>query len=125
MKKRILDSERLRKIPSQFSWVDHRLVSEAYLSRCEHPAWALYLFLITVADVHGLSYYGDDSLCKRLSMSPNLLSRSRGQLIDVGLLAYQAPLYQVLALGSKEQGSRIGQHLSVAEILHKAMGGVS
>jgi len=94
--------------------------------KCEpHPAWALYLFLITVADVHGLSYYGDDSICKRLSMSPSLMERSRRQLIEVGLLAYQAPLYQVLGLDKKEQDSRIGQNLSIGEILRKAVGGAA
>jgi hypothetical protein len=31
-------------------------VRERYIERCDHPAAALYLFLVTVADVEGLSY---------------------------------------------------------------------
>ena len=68
MKKRVLNPERLRKVPPQFSWIDHRLVQENYFLRCDHSAWALYLFLASVADADGLSYYSDASLMRRLKM---------------------------------------------------------
>lgn len=98
--KRVLCPERLRQIPSQFSWVDHRLVRDHYLERCDTLAAALYLFLITVADEHGLSYYSDAALVRGLSMAPACLSQARADLIRIGLIAYQRPLYQVLALDS-------------------------
>jgi hypothetical protein len=98
--KRVICSERVRKIPSQFSWVDHRLVRERHIERCDAHAAALYLFLVTVADVQGLSYYSDRSLGRSLSMDPVRLSKARGDLIRAGLIAYQRPLYQVLALDS-------------------------
>ena len=121
MKKRVLCPERLRKIPPQFSWVDHRLVRENYFTRCEHSAWALYLFLVSVADVDGLSYYSDASLMRRLKLDPVQLSASRQQLLQVGLIAYEKPLCQVLNL-APVQSTRSGQ-VSVAEILRKALGG--
>ena len=121
MKKRVLCPERLRKIPPQFSWVDHRLVRENYFTRCEHSAWALYLFLVSIADVDGLSYYSDASLMRRLKLDPVQLSASRQQLLQVGLIAYAKPLYQVLGL-EPVQSTRSGQG-SVAEILRKALGG--
>jgi hypothetical protein len=77
MKKRVLNPERLRKVPPQFSWIDHRLVQENYFQRCEHSAWALYLFLSSVADAQGLSYYSDGSLMRRLKMDGLALSASR------------------------------------------------
>ena len=98
--KRVLCPERLRQIPSQFSWVDHRLVRDHYLERCDTLAAALYLFLITVADDQGLSYYSDAALVRCLSMAPACLSQARGDLIRIGLIAYERPLYQVLALDS-------------------------
>jgi len=121
MKKHVLCPERLRKVPPQFSWVDHRLVRENYFTRCEHSAWALYLFLVSVADVDGLSYYSDASLMRRLKLDPVQLSASRQQLLQVGLIAYAKPLYQVLGL-EPVQSTRSGQG-SVAEILRKALGG--
>jgi len=97
-RKRVLAPERLRKVPRQFSWVDQRLVREGYLERCNAAALALYLLLVTVADAQGLSYYGDTTICRLLAMRPELLERARRDLIGVGLIAYERPLYQVLAL---------------------------
>jgi len=121
MKKRVLNPERLRKVPPQFSWLDHRLVQENYFVRCDPPAWTLYLFLTSVADAEGLSYYSDASLMRRLKMDPLGLAASRQQLIQAGLIAHEKPLYQVLSLepaGAARSGS-----ISVGEILRQALGG--
>jgi len=122
MKKRVLNPERLRKVPPQFSWIDHRLVQDNYFVRCDHPAWTLYLFLSSVADAQGLSYYSDASLMGRLNMDPLLLAASRRQLIQAELIAYEKPLYQVLDLQPRAAAPRSGQ-LSVGEILRQALGG--
>ena len=71
---------RIRQVPKQFSWVDHRLVRDRYLESCSHAAAALYLFLVTVADSRGLSYYSDCSLMKRLSMDAVTLKEARNNL---------------------------------------------
>ena len=96
--KRVLCSERVRQIPTQFSWLDHRLVRERYLQRCDPPAAALYLFLVTVADAEGLSYYADGTLVRGLSLAPLRLAQARDDLLRLGLIAWQRPLYQVLSL---------------------------
>lgn len=96
--KRVLRPERLRRVPPQFSWVDQRLVRDGYLERCDAPALALYLLLVTVADAQGLSYYGEATICRLLGLEPERLDRARRALIEVGLIAYQRPLYQVLEL---------------------------
>jgi hypothetical protein len=75
--KRVLRPERLRRIPRQFSWIDQRLVSEHYLERCDAGSLALYLFLVTVADAQGLSYYGEAKLTKILSMPATRLEQAR------------------------------------------------
>jgi hypothetical protein len=90
---------RLRQIPPQFSWIDHRLVREHYFERCSCDALALYLFLLTVADARGLSYYSQPSLMKSLKMGTLRFSQARTELIETRLIAYQHPLYQVLAFG--------------------------
>lgn len=123
MKKRVLCPERLRKVPPQFSWVDHRLVRENYFTRCDPPAWTLYLFLVCVGDAEGLSYYSDASLMRRLKMDPLQLSAGRRQLLQAGLIVYEKPLYQVLSLDPLDS-TRSGQS-SVADILRKALGGQS
>jgi len=97
--KRVLCRERLRRIPLGFSWVDHRLVRDRHISRCSADALALYLFIVTVGDAEGLSYYSDDSITRLLPLDAVALSRARQELIAVQLIAYEKPLYQVLALG--------------------------
>jgi hypothetical protein len=121
MKKRLLNPERLRKIPPQFSWIDHRLVQENYFLRCDHPAWALYLFLTSVADAQGLSYYSDAALTRRLKMAPPGLSASRQQLVQAGLIAYEAPLYQVLGL--EPVGAARSGPIRVGELLRQVLEG--
>lgn len=96
--KRVLVPQQVRRIPAQFSWLDHRLVRDRHLERCDAPACALYLFLVTVADAQGLSYYSEASIAKRLSMDPARVGQARADLVRLGLIAYQSPLYQVLAL---------------------------
>ena len=98
MHKHPLSLNRQRRVPRQFSWVDQRLVRERYIDQLSHEACALYLFLVTVADAQGLSFYADRSLCQRLSMPHEGLHQARQALIQLGLVAYQHPLYQVLAL---------------------------
>jgi hypothetical protein len=92
---------KLRTIPSQFSWVDQRLVREHSLDRLSHAACALSLFLVTVADAQGRSYYAERSLCQRLSLSVAQLRQARQLLITPHLLAYRRPLSQVFALGAE------------------------
>jgi len=96
--KRILQAGRLRRVPPHFSWIDHQLVRADYLRRAEAKAWALYLVLVSVGDEHGLSYYGERSLGRLLSLSVEEVSAARRQLEAAGVIAYEAPLYQVLAL---------------------------
>ena len=127
--KRLLRPERQRQIPPHFSWVDHQLIRQHRLRDCDHCAWALYLFLVSVGDAQGLSYYSDASLTRALKVDlPGLLA-ARRQLIGADLIAYQKPLYQVLDLveASKVSAtpSAAGQVRSVADILRQVLGGAA
>ena len=104
--KQLLRPQRLRQVPEQFSWVDHALVQRHFIDRCDARAAALYLFLVTVADAQGLSYYGGATLAQRLHLSTEELGAARQQLIDLDLLAYEAPLYQVLAIAGTTAAPR-------------------
>jgi hypothetical protein len=121
--------ERIRQVPRQFSWLDHRLIRDHHIERCSHAAAALYLFLVTVGDARGLSYYADDTIMKHLSMDDITLEGARQNLIRIGLIAWQKPLYQVLALdvAEKEAESRsvMDTPLSLGDVLQRAMGGTT
>jgi hypothetical protein len=98
IEKHLINQKRVRRVPSHFSWVDHRLVRDHYLRRADAKAWALYLVLVTVGDEHGLSYYSDASLSRLLSLTLEEVRAARGQLVEAALIAHEEPLYQVLAL---------------------------
>jgi hypothetical protein len=125
--KKVLRPDRLRQVPAQFSWIDQRLVRENFLHHGPPTAWALYLVLVTVADAQGLSYYSDATLSRLLQLEPLQLAQARQQLIAGDLLAYQKPLYQVLALTpASAPAPRCGQVLSVGDILRRvAQGGAA
>lgn len=133
IKKRVLCPERLRRIPGQFSWLDQRLVSDRYLSHCSHGALALYLVLVTVGDVDGVSYYSDTTLQRLLRLEPAQLVSARRELSQAGLILFERPLYQVLSLelplcgtGLAEPLARSeGQAVSTAQILQRILKGVS
>ena len=139
MQKHLLVPTRVRRVPHRFSWVDQRLVRDRWVERCDVAALALYLFLVTVSDAQGLSFYGDAAVERLLGLSPQALARARQSLIDADLVAYQAPLYQVLALDppgsasseTRTAGSRPtpasgavakGELRSLREVLRSALG---
>ena len=123
-------AQRICKVPSHFSWIDHRLVRDRYIENCSHAAAARYLFLVTVGDAKGMSYYGDPSITQRLSMDQSTLNKARADLIHSGLIAWQKPLYQVLSLDKPRREkqpprSKMKNALSLGDILNMAREGRS
>lgn len=104
LRKYLIDPDRIRKIPASFSWVDRRFMREGYLQNLCREAILLYFFLIIVGDNRGLSFYGDTNIYKQLKLSKQDLQKGRVQLITQGLIAYQSPMYQVLAIGLNRAG---------------------
>ncbi len=119
----MLRPERLRQVPEQFSWVDQALVQRHFIDRCDARAAALYLFLVTVADAQGMSYYGAATLAQRLHLSTEELGAVRAQLIELELIAYQAPLYQVLALPGSQTARRVAGTLPAPAALREGSAG--
>jgi len=83
----------------------------------------LYLFLVCVGDDKGLSYYGDQTLMKKLSMEPDALESARSDLMGMGLVSWQKPLYQVLCLAPAPHRQRMSSPMGLGDILKKAMRG--
>lgn len=122
--------KRRRRIPPQFSWVDHRLVRDGHIKGRSVEALALYLFLVTVSDADGLSWYSEPALCRVLSWTSPQLRHVRDELREVDLIAYRKPLYQVLDLSpipvmfTCAETVRTGEAVAIGEILKgQAVGG--
>ena len=98
MRKMAVMPERVRRLPRGFGWVDHRLVRERLFPGCSCAALALYLALVTVADNEGLSYWSEGALARLLALDVAGVRRARAELEAAELVAYAAPVWQVLPL---------------------------
>ncbi len=97
-KNRILLQQRLRRPPAEgWSWIDRRFLRE-HADALSRDAVLLYLFLAAVSDRHGLSYYGDSTVSARLRLEKESVAEAREELLRHDLIAYQAPLYQLLSI---------------------------
>lgn len=101
IKKKILNAERVRKIHGGFSFVPHRFITGGFLGALGQKELLLYLFLVIVADRHGLSFYGYDRICSLLELSLEEYIQSRDQLMDMDLVASDGTIFQVLELPEK------------------------
>ena len=103
IKKYPLRPARVREVPRSFSWIDHRLIRDGHLLRLEPAEILLYFFLVLVGDYRGLSYYSLRSISRHLKLPPDRVKLARTSLCDRSLIAYEAPLYQVLSLPEKTE----------------------
>jgi hypothetical protein len=93
--------DRVRKVPHGFGWVDHRLVRENRVERCSTAALALYL--VTVADREGLSWWSERSVAKLLGLDGDRVRQARAELEAADLVAFEHPVWQVLELKGGER----------------------
>ncbi|HLE36286.1 MAG TPA: hypothetical protein VI699_03995 [Candidatus Acidoferrales bacterium] len=96
--KQVLVPDRVRRPPTTgWSWIDRRFLRER-APRLRHEAIVLYFFLAAVSDKDGLSFYSDASIAVRLRMTETAVVAARDELVAEDLVAYRAPLVQVLSL---------------------------
>jgi len=96
--KRILNSQRVRKIEGSFSWIDHRFITGGFIRDLSAVEILFYFFLVSVSDRNGISFYHDDKICSLIKIGLTSLGEAREGLISKSLLAYEHPIYQVLSL---------------------------
>ena len=115
--KQVLVPGRVRRPPTEgWSWIDRRFLREQ-APRLSHEAIVLYFFLAAVSDKDGLSFYGDASIAVRLRMTETVVVRARDELVAADLVAYRAPLAQVLSLPAATLQRRGGGLAAFGEIL--------
>jgi len=110
--KQVLLGDRVRRPPPEgWSWIDRRFLGD-HASRLSHDAILLYFFLVAVSDKHGLSFYRDATIAVRLRMREQAVVGAREELVTEDLVAYRAPLTQVLSLrpsALERRGGGLGQ----------------
>lgn len=101
IKKKILDSCRIRRIDGGFSFIPHRFLTDGFLSALCPKELLLYFFLVLASDRNGLSFYSYDAICSLLELSLDDYIEARNELIKKDLIAFDGTLFQVLDLPLK------------------------
>ena len=104
LRKRILDTGRVRRITGGFSFIPHRFLADGFLASLEREEILLYLFLILASDRHGLSCYGYDAICTLLEINLDEYIAARDALIGKDLISFDGRIFQVLALAGPSGG---------------------
>jgi hypothetical protein len=84
----------------------------------------LYFFLSAVADVNGLSFYGDGTVAARLRLPLPSLLQARDELLARDLIAHEPPLTQVLSMppaGQRRRSEPGGGLMQLGEIMRRAI----
>lgn len=115
--KQVLVADHVRRPPRDgWSWIDRRFVRD-YAPRLSRDAIVLYFFLAAVSDKDGLSFYSEATIAVRLRMSEAAVVRAREELVTEDLVAYRAPLVQVLSLPRAGLERRDGGLVQFGELL--------
>lgn len=105
IRKKVLSTERIRRIGGGFAFIPHRFLTGGFVSALGADELLLYLFLVLAADRNGLSFYGYDKICSLLEMDLDRYIDARDGLIRQDLIAFDGTIFQVLSLplAAKEQ----------------------
>ena len=99
--KKVIASDRIRRIDGGFSFIPHRFLTDGFLKVLSQQELLLYIFLVLAADRYGLSFYSYDRICSLLHLTLEQYIAARDELIEKDLIAFDGTLFQVLSLPSR------------------------
>ena len=94
--------ERIRRISGSFSWIDHRILTDGFLTSMRRDEILLYFFLVLVGDKNGVSFYSYDKICQLLKIELDDYIQARNLLLKRSLIACQQGRFQVLELPKQQ-----------------------
>ena len=96
--KRIINTDRVRKIARGFSFIPHRFLADGFLTSLDREEILLYLFLVLAGDRYGLSCYSYDAICTLIQINLDEYIAARDGLIEKNLIGFDGRIFQVLSL---------------------------
>lgn len=98
MKLQPLEPRRVRRPRGAWGWVDLRVVTQGHLEKVGTAASLLYLFLCSVGDTAGLSFWSRGRIGRVLGLDNEVIQDAFDKLIAADLIARQGQVVQVLPL---------------------------
>ena len=91
-----LEPRRVRYPKGAYGWVDLRIVTEGHLIGLGQEAALMYLFLCTVGNRAGISFWSRVRIAQVLHLTPVEIDNAVMRLIAAGLIAANERVFQVL-----------------------------
>lgn len=96
-----LEPRRIRYPKGAYGWVDLRIVTEGYLQALDPSSALTYLFLCTVGNREGISFWSRSRMARTLNLSPEAVDASLRALAGAGLIAVTERVVQVLPVPAR------------------------
>ncbi len=124
IKKKILNSKRVRCIEGGFSFIPHRFLTDGFWGSLSPDELLLYFFLVLAGDRNGLSFYSYDKICTLLQMRLDQYIQARDGLLNQDLIAFNSSIYQVLSLPVKSIPASTVERFSYRTLQPESVGKV-
>lgn len=98
MKLQPLEPRRVRRPRGAWGWVDLRAVTQGHLEKVGTSAALTYLFLCSVGDTAGLSFWGHERMARVLGLDKEAIHQALDRLVATDLIARQGQIVQVLPI---------------------------
>jgi len=103
-----LEPRRVRYPRGAYGWVDLRIVTEGHLATLDQGAALVYLFLCTVGNREGISFWSRARMARTLSLSPEAVEAALKALVEADLIAATERAVQVLSVPGGGADRRAG-----------------
>ena len=133
IRKKVLNTNRIRRINGGFSFIPHRFLTDGFLASLNPRELLLYLFLVLASDRQGLSFYRYDSICSLLQLTLGQYIKARNGLMEKDLITFDGTIFQVLELPLEPKGgmspepvdkaTRTGGLTSIGQVIKQSVSG--
>lgn len=96
MRPELLEPRRVRYPRGAYGWVDLRIVTDGHLQGLGAEAALIYLFLCTVGDRQGISFWSRPKMARVLNLTPEEVDTALARLTTADLVAVKDRVVQVL-----------------------------
>lgn len=98
MKLQPLEPRRVRRPRGAYGWVELRAITQGHMEKVGSAAALTYLFLCSVGDTAGLSFWSRERMSRVLGLAAEVIEESLDKLVAADLIARQGQVIQVLPI---------------------------
>lgn len=96
MRMQPLEPRRVRHPRGAYGWVDLKVITDGCLERLELAEALTYLFLCSVGNTLGISFWSTNRMARVLHLDPGVVKRALEVLVIADLIAWNGRVVQVL-----------------------------